>query len=152
MSLYLSRPNREPAHANQRIRFTVACLALLTGLIVSASFEYVTGQTPPKPVGEDRATLQGHKEAVTAVTFSPNGKLVATAAGNQGNVGELKIWNASTHEERGSVPGLTSPALALAFSPDSKTIAVGCGDGTVRLGNVDDLQFRTTLKGHVGRV
>src|SRR6516164_5031903 len=152
MAAYSNRPNGEPAQAKRRVRIATACLALLASLAITAMVEYTMGQVPPNPVGEDRATIHGHKQVVTAVAFSANGKLMATAAGNQGNVGEVKIWNVTSHEEQGSVPGLPVPALALAFAPDSKTVAVACADGTLRLLNLENLQFGSILKGHVGRV
>jgi WD40 repeat protein len=72
-----------------------------------------------------RATLEGHKDRIEVLAFSPDGKLLATGAG------EIKLWGAATGKEVRSLPGswvgsrrasagYPSPEQVLAFSPDSR--------------------------------
>jgi WD40 repeat protein/serine/threonine protein kinase len=59
-------------------------------------------------------TLQGHSSPVTAVVYSPDGKLLAS-----GDQGGFRLRNAETLEEVGAV---ATPAEQLAFAPDSRTL------------------------------
>jgi WD40 repeat protein len=82
--------------------------------------------------------LTGPNGPVSAVAFSPNGRILATASDD----GTLRLWNV-TNPDR---PALTGRALygsgkgltSLAFSPDGNTLAAGSGNGTVLLWNVTD--------------
>jgi WD40 repeat protein/serine/threonine protein kinase len=62
----------------------------------------------------ESATLKGHSEPVGAVVYSPNGKLLATGAGN-----EFKLWDAESLRD---IRTVQTAAVQLAFSPDSRTL------------------------------
>jgi RNA polymerase sigma factor (sigma-70 family) len=83
-------------------------------------------------------TLKGNKAPVSAVAFSRDGRLFATAGdvGEEGKGVELLVWDAKTWEVKQSLPGQTVHVNALAFSPDGDTLAVGAGNG-IRLGPDD---------------
>jgi WD40 repeat protein/transcriptional regulator with XRE-family HTH domain len=72
---------------------------------------------------------------VTAVAFSPGGKLLAAAQAN----GYVRLWNPVTGQPVGSpLLASTSPQSrvdGVAFSPDGKLLACAGDDGTVRLWN-----------------
>jgi WD40 repeat protein len=67
--------------------------------------------------GEPVHTLEGHSEAVRSVSFSPDGKLLASASNN-----EVIIWDVKTGREVRVIQCQSSP---VAFSPDGRLIAVG---------------------------
>ena len=68
-------------------------------------------------------------------TFSPNGKLLATAQGAyNGTNNLLKLWNVETGEETKMLSDL--PVYTLAFSPNGKLLAAGSKD-FVRLWDVE---------------
>jgi WD40 repeat protein len=77
----------------------------------------------------DLLTLAGHKAPVRCVAFSPDGRLLATGAGEfpYTTPGKVKLWDPATGEALLSLP--TAPE-ALAFSPDSRRLATA-GDNTV---------------------
>src|ERR1700676_5087445 len=62
------------------------------------------------------ATLTGSAEAVRAVAFSHDGKLLAAAGGLPARKGEIKIWNVATKEPVATIAGHADCIYAVAFS------------------------------------
>jgi WD40 repeat protein len=103
--------------------------------------------------GREVVTLGTHSGDTRGVTFSPDGRHLASAAD-----GEVKLWDATRLSEkqaprippiRGRVPG---PSLNLAFSPDSQTLATAGEEYTVKIWNVETGQELATLRGHGGDI
>jgi WD40 repeat protein len=70
-----------------------------------------------------------HEESVTALAFSPEGKLILTGSHD----GTARLWDAKTGEPLCSPLKHQDRISAIAFSPDSQTILVGTRDGETRL-------------------
>jgi WD40 repeat protein len=74
--------------------------------------------------GKERGALTGHDGVVTAVTFSPDDKTVASACGNSAKR-SIRLWDPLTLKESQNIPlpaGINS-LNDLAFSPDGTRIA-----------------------------
>jgi WD40 repeat protein len=94
--------------------------------------------------------LKGHAGYVWAVTFSPDGKLLASAAGlvRQAGTGEVKLWDVATGKEKAALDGHVGQALCVAFSPDGRVLASGGADRLVRLWDVATGKAIASLTGH----
>jgi WD40 repeat protein len=86
--------------------------------------------------GEQLFVLSGHAGTVWSVSFSPDGKRVASG----GSDGAVKIWNIDPQTptpDRGQVihnlVGHTSGVQSLRFHPDGTRLASGCAGGTVKV-------------------
>ncbi|MGV9563824.1 nSTAND1 domain-containing NTPase [Streptomyces sp. NPDC003480] len=84
------------------------------------------------------SVLSGHTQAVYAVAFSPDGRTLATGAGDD----TIRLWNLA--DPAHPVPlgrpltGHTSWVYWLQFSPDGHTLASASRDHTARLWDVRD--------------
>ena len=70
-----------------------------------------------------RHTLEGHRAEVDSVTFSPDGKTVASGCKDT----SIKLWDAQTGALVRTLTGPKNRLESLAFSPDGKTLASGSG-------------------------
>lgn len=78
-------------------------------------------------------SLVDHTEAVYAVAFSPDGKLIASASGDR----TVKVWDTAAGKRLFTLSEATSELYTVVWSPDGAQIAAGGVDRTLRLWNVD---------------
>lgn len=90
--------------------------------------------------------LEGHTDQVRSVSFSPDGKILASASRDQ----TIRIWQPDG-KLLGILKGHKSQVNSVNFSPDGQTIASAGADRTIRLWSPDGKPFKT-LEGHTGEV
>jgi WD40 repeat protein len=114
-----------------RTRLTVLLVLLVSGM----------AEADPEPRALPDGTVRlgaerfRHPDPVREVTFSPDGKLLASADAK----GRVRVWEVDTGALRRAFPEKTGTALA--FSPDSKFLATAGTDrdtGTLQVWSVDD--------------
>lgn len=91
-------------------------------------------------------TLPGHKQTITQVKFSPDGKLIASASWDK----TIKIWDAKNGELIDTLQHHQSGINSIAFSPNSKLLAAASEDKTISIWqlNGNQAQLLQTLPGH----
>jgi len=82
-----------------------------------------------------RYTLRGHTSAVNAVSFSPDGLLLATAGAD----GAVQLWDVNTGLLRLTLAKLPAPATGISFSPDGRFLATSGDAVRIFLLRLDDL-------------
>ncbi len=103
--------------------------------------------------------LTGHINSCLALSFSPDGKLLASGSRD----GTVILWSTATWKQAQTLenPDRDAPTRRsgwqgsvedLAFSPDGKTLALASFGGTVQLWDVATGKLLETLKGHSSAV
>jgi WD40 repeat protein len=81
--------------------------------------------------GRESNRLVGHNGSVNSVSFSPDGKTLATGSSDK----TIKLWNVETGKEIRTLHGHDSYVYSVNFSPDGKTLVSGSYDNTIKLWN-----------------
>ena len=77
-------------------------------------------------------SADAHTTNVTAVAFSPDGTLLATASLDQ----TVKIWSTAAWTLRQTLTGTGTAVLSVAFSPNGQQLVSGGLDGRLKLWNL----------------
>ncbi len=84
--------------------------------------------------GKEVRWFGGHTAPVTMIAYSPDGKRLATVAGDR----VARVWDAASGKAVAKLPLPTGGGSDLAFANGGKTLAVACGgDRTVRFFDID---------------
>ncbi|HKR64000.1 MAG TPA: WD40 repeat domain-containing protein, partial [Thermoanaerobaculia bacterium] len=88
---------------------------------------------------------RAHQDHGRGIAFSPDGKLVATAAE------DILLWDAQTHAK---IARFESPAIvwSIAFSPDGRSLVSSHADGAVLIWDVAERERIASLNEHSGAV
>jgi WD40 repeat protein len=75
-------------------------------------------------------TLRGHEDRLEVITFSPDGKLLAS--GSMGDKSSVRLWDVATDKERLELPGRKGDAYAFFFAADGRSLLAANSDGKLR--------------------
>lgn len=102
--------------------------------------------------GKVLRTLSGPSDAVRAVAFSADGKLLAAAGGSPSRGGEVVLWDAASGERARTIEGHRDYVYAAAFSPSGRFLATGSYDKVIRLWYPGTGKERAKLSEHLDAV
>ncbi|MEP0868743.1 serine/threonine protein kinase [Trichocoleus desertorum AS-A10] len=93
--------------------------------------------------------LTGHSDTVRYVVISPNGDVLASGSQN-GEFGEVKIWNLKSGELIHTIVGHKGAVSALAISPDGKTLVSGSlHERIIRVWDIASGRELNNFQGHL---
>jgi len=87
-------------------------------------------------------TLTRHRYSVRSVSFSPDGRLLASGSVD----GTIKLWRVSDGSLVRTLTGHTVPVNSVSFSPDGRLLASGSWDKTIKLWRVADLRAGLSVR------
>ncbi|XP_018318590.1 notchless protein homolog 1 [Agrilus planipennis] len=98
-----------------------------------------------KPVTRCTSSIPGHAEAVISVSFSPDGKHLASGSGDT----TVRFWDIYTQNPYYTCKEHSNWVLCISWSPDSSKLASACKNGKIVLWDPDSgKQIGKTLVGH----
>ncbi len=119
---------------NNKIRFAaIVGLCFLMMVFIGQKIITKAQMVETKRYKPELVIQTGHYDSVWAVTFSPDGKTLASGSDDK----TVKLWNVETGQQLKSLEGHTSFVNSVAFSPDGKTLASGSNDNSIKLWNVE---------------
>jgi WD40 repeat protein len=111
----------------------LASLLSVQGFRIVETFEARNALLTTNQTNPSLQSYLHHHSRVVAVTFSPEGKTLASGSADA----TVRLWDVTTRQPLGDpLRGHSKDVLSVAFSPDGKTLASASQDGTVRLWDV----------------
>ncbi len=94
-------------------------------------------------LGKHILSLKDHKTDITSITFSSDGKTLASISKDRTTI----LWNTSTYEVKFALKGQTKGTSSLTFAPDNNLLANWSIDGTIELWNAKTGNLKHILNG-----
>ena len=98
--------------------------------------------------GELLKVLDGHTEWIWGLTWSPDGRFLASGSGDR----SIKIWDSNSWSEQKTIKAHTDQVTCISWSPDGRYLASGSKDNTILLWDVDAGKIKDNLIGHAGGI
>jgi WD40 repeat protein/serine/threonine protein kinase len=93
--------------------------------------------------GQRTLSIKGHDYWAHCVSFSPDGRLLASGGDNH-----VKLWDTQTGSNVMTLRGHEAPVYSISFSPDGKCLASGGYDNMIKIWDVTTGEAMMTLRGH----
>jgi Protein kinase domain/WD domain, G-beta repeat len=116
--------------------------------IAAAGHDWMVALWQTGSLSSPEALLQGHDNAVQALSVDPSGRWLASGSADS----TVKLWNLETKEVRRTLRGRGDFVSALSFAPDGTTLAAGSLDGSIKLWSATTGRSLRTLNSHKSRV
>jgi WD40 repeat protein len=82
--------------------------------------------------------LPNHRDSVNSVSWSPDGRWIATGSGDS----SVRVWDARAGQLEARLVGHTGAVITVDWASDSRRLVSGGGDGTARVWEFSDTESR----------
>jgi WD40 repeat protein/predicted Ser/Thr protein kinase len=145
MKAMAMRVEERPQSVEEFVRLlTSPSVGVATSSVGVSAAPKVSVPSVVKGVWREVATLRGHGNWVNSVSFSPDGKFLASGSSDE----TVKVWAVGSWQEVATLRGHGNYVNSVSFSPDGKFLASGSLDATVKVWAVGSWQEVATLRGH----
>ncbi|TPX37936.1 hypothetical protein SeMB42_g06784 [Synchytrium endobioticum] len=116
--------------------------------LVSASDDFTIYLWSPTTSKQPIARLTGHQQAVTHVSFSPDGRFIASASFDK----SVKIWDGLSGAFVRNLRGHVGNVYFACWAPDSRMLVSGSQDSMLKVWDVREGKSKVDLPGHADEV
>jgi serine/threonine protein kinase len=145
MKAMAMRVEERPQSVEEFVRLlTSPSVGVATSSVGVSAAPKVSVPSVVKGVWREVVTLRGHENQVYSVSFSPDGKFLASGSWDW----TVKVWDVGSWREVATLRGHQYCVFSVSFSPDGKFLASGSWDDTVKVWDVGSWREVVTLRGH----
>jgi WD40 repeat protein len=103
-----------------------------------------SGADEPQSAGawKMQAAWKGHAKEVLRVTFSPDGKIVASLGAD----GVVKLWDVSRSKQRAALRVPRTTIVGLGYGPDGKTLVTVTANGLIKVWDATTARQKSTVR------
>eukprot|EP01117_Protostelium_nocturnum_P017554 TRINITY_DN7167_c0_g1_i1.p1 TRINITY_DN7167_c0_g1~~TRINITY_DN7167_c0_g1_i1.p1 ORF type:complete len:469 (-),score=150.45 TRINITY_DN7167_c0_g1_i1:402-1808(-) len=116
--------------------------------MVSGSDDFTLFLWEPTRNKKPISRMTGHQQLVNVVSFSPDGRLIASGAFDK----SIRIWNATTGSFVTALRGHVEAVYQVCWSSDSRLLASGSKDSTLKVWDMQTKKLKQDLPGHADQV
>ncbi|CAM0142958.1 ribosome assembly [Umbelopsis sp. WA50703] len=116
--------------------------------LVSGSDDFTMFFWEPEANKKPLARLTGHQKLVNHVSFSPDGRLIASASFDN----SVKLWDGRTGKFISSLRGHVGPVYQVCWSSDSRMLISSSKDTTLKIWDLKTQKIKLDLPGHLDEV